>query len=465
MDKRLLSGVIFSPRGGSAHVTRALARELLGRGWTVRLVAGSRSDLGGEADARIFYRGLDLRPVDFARALRQGDALRPGDSGEVTPMHPSFEQRPGAPDPVFAALDDLEFQHQVRAWSRELQRAGAAEADLLYLHHLTPLNEAAARIAPEVPMVGHLHGTELLMLEQIEQGPPLDWRFAAEWRSRLREWAERCVRLIVSPAGLDRASGLLGVEPERFVPLTNGFDPAIFYPRDVDRHRHWHRQLVERPTALAPDGSAIGYREEDLAPIRDGVVLLYVGRFTKVKRVSFLLEAFAEAKPRFRCPVALVIVGGHPGEWEGEHPAEAIRRLGLSEAFIAGWQPQQELPAFLCGADVVILPSDREQFGQTLVEGMACGRPGIAANVLGPSQILEDGETGWLFDPDDRGALAEALVEAVNDRSEGSRRGSRALEVARSRLSWPMVGRRLDRVLREAALPDPLPEAEPLIDG
>jgi glycosyltransferase involved in cell wall biosynthesis len=465
MEKRLLSGVMFFPRGGSAHVTRALARELAGCGWSVRVVAGSRSDLGGEADARVFYRGLDLHAVDFAPALAPRDPLRPGGGGEITPMHPSFEQRPGAPDPVFATLDDFEFQHQVRAWSRELQRAGAAEADVLYLHHLTPLNEAAARVAPEVPVVGHLHGTELLMLEQIEKGPPADWHFAAEWRSRLREWAGRCVRLLVSPAGLDRASSLLGLEPERLVPLANGFDPGIFHPRDVDRHRHWRRQLVEQPTALAPDGSTIGYREHDLAPIREGVVLLYVGRFTKVKRLSFLLEAFAEAEPRFTRPAALVFVGGHPGEWEGEHPAEAIRRLRLSEAFLAGWQPQHELPAFLCGADAVILPSDREQFGQTLVEGMACGRPGVAANVLGPSRILEDGKTGWLFEPDDRGALAEALVEAVKDRSERRRRGSRALEAARKRLSWPMLGRRLDRVLREAAVPGPLPAAEPLLDG
>ncbi len=40
---------------------------------------------------------------------------------------------------------------------------------MLHLHHLTPLNEAAARVAPDVPVVGHLHGTELLMLEAIEQ--------------------------------------------------------------------------------------------------------------------------------------------------------------------------------------------------------------------------------------------------------------------------------------------------------
>ena len=58
----------------------------------------------------------------------------------------------------------------MRAWARALERAGAADADVLHLHHLTPLNEAAARVAPDVPVVGHLHGTELLMLEAIAGG-------------------------------------------------------------------------------------------------------------------------------------------------------------------------------------------------------------------------------------------------------------------------------------------------------
>jgi sugar phosphate isomerase/epimerase len=72
-----------------------------------------------------------VRAVDFAR----GDA----------PMHPSYEDRPGAPDPVFAAVDDEEYEAHVAAWARALEVAGAREADVLHLHHLTPLHEAAAR--------------------------------------------------------------------------------------------------------------------------------------------------------------------------------------------------------------------------------------------------------------------------------------------------------------------------------
>jgi glycosyltransferase involved in cell wall biosynthesis len=461
MDRRLLSAVMFSPRGGSAHVTRALLRNLTDLGWSTTLVAGSRNDLGGDPDARLFYDGIDVHAVDFAPALATADPMRPP-SDEVVPMHPSFEQREDAPDPVFASLDDLDFQRQVRAWSDQLELAGAAAADVLYLHHLTPLNEASSRVAPEVPIVGHLHGTELLMLEEFEHGPPTGWEFAEQWRERLRGWAAEAKRLVVSPAGVDRAQRLLDVDRERLVPLPNGFDPSVFHPVEIDRGVHWRRYLEERPTALAPDGELISYADTDLGVLSEGTVLLYVGRFTEVKRLPFLLEAFAEARGRFERPGALVIVGGHPGEWEGEHPVEAARRLGTDDVFFAGWQRQERLPAFLNAADAIILPSAREQFGQTLVEGMACGLPGIAANALGPSRILSDGETGWLFEPDDRDGLTEALIAAVNEPGERRRRGRLAREEALHRLSWPTLAARLDSVLSEVAgLPTAGEEAKP----
>jgi glycosyltransferase involved in cell wall biosynthesis len=468
MDRRLLSAIMFSPRGGSAHVTRALLRRLAGLGWSTRLVSGSRSDLGGDADARLFYDGIELWTVDFAPALSTSDPMRPPSS--LTPMHPSFEQRNDAPDAVFASLDDLDLQRQVRAWCDQLDEAGAAAAHVLYLHHLTPLNEAAARVAPDVPIVGHLHGTELLMLEQIEQGPPAGWEFADTWAERLREWAAGAERLIVSPAGLERAHRLLGAGFQQLVPLANGFDPAVFHPMQIDRLAHWRRHLVERATAVAPDGTRVAYSEADLEVLGTGTVLLYVGRFTEVKRLPFLLEAFAAAQPRFARRAALAIVGGHPGEWEGEHPVAAARRLGLDQVFFAGWQRQERLPFFMNAADAVILPSAREQFGQTLVEGMACGLPGIAANALGPSRILDDGTTGWLFESQDRDALTDALVQAVNDPDERRRRGQLARQEALHRLSWPTLAARLDRVLTEVAglptiEPDREPVAETLVDG
>src|SRR4051794_15903489 len=229
---------MFFPRGGSAHVARALATELPAHGWDVTILSGSLGG-GGVRDAERFYAGLDVHAVDFAA----GDA----------PMHPSFEDRPGAPDPVFAAVDDAAYERHVAAWSAALERVGAASFDVLHLHHLTPLHEAAARVAPGVPVVAHLHGTELLMLEEIADGAP--WPHAQRWAERMRGWAARSERLLVlSPTQIDRAVELLGVDPAKCVVTPNGFDPERFERLDVDRGALWRRVLVDAPSGWRPGG-------------------------------------------------------------------------------------------------------------------------------------------------------------------------------------------------------------------
>src|SRR5213080_4115331 len=170
MALRVLSAILFSPRGGSAHVARALAAGLRRLDWSVTLLAGSVAGSDGLGDAGRFYG--QVQAVDFGPALRSSDPMDFEGSPGTAPMHPSFEDRPGAPDRVFAALDDLELSRQIAAWAGALATAGAADADVLHLHHVTPIHEAAQRVAPDVPIVTHLHGTELLMLEQIASGAP-----------------------------------------------------------------------------------------------------------------------------------------------------------------------------------------------------------------------------------------------------------------------------------------------------
>lgn len=447
MALRVLSAILFSPRGGSAHAARALADGLRAQGCAVTLVAGSRADLGVHGDARAFYG--DVHAVAFDAALASGSPMRFEGPVGTAPMHPSFEDRPGAPDRVFAKLDDVDYERQVRAWSRELERAGAREADVLHLHHLTPLNEAAARVAAHVPVVGQLHGTELLMLEQIAAGAPPEWRYAERWADRMRGWAQQCVRLVVAPTGVERAMTLLGVQRQRLLALPNGVDIDLFRPQALDRDAFWQRALVQQPRGWLPDqpaGSA-RYSEPAIARLAAGTVLLYVGRFTAVKRLDLLIGAFARAQTLTTSPVGLVLVGGHPGEWENEHPALIAARLGTANVYLAGWQSQHELPAFFAAADAVLMSSEREQFGQALIEGMACGLPAIATRSLGPAAIIEHGRTGWLTVPGDETALATALTEAIDDAPERRRRGVRARLSVRERFSWPGVAAQLMTVL------------------
>ena len=118
--------------------------------------------------------------------------------------------------------------------------------------------------------------------------------------------------------------------------------------------------------------------------------------------------------------------------------------------FLAGWHDHDELPDIFAASDVVVLPSVREQFGQVLVEGMACGLPAIAVAAHGPSEIVADGQTGWLVPPDDEEALAAALVMAVNDAPERRRRGTAAYAAVRA-LRVAHRGSAAGRHLRSAA--------------
>ena len=307
---RVINGLMFFPRGGSSQVVDALAHELPGLGWETTIISGSLP--GGFGDADAFYAEHDVHAVTF---------------GADAPMHPSFEDRPDAPDPVFASVDDATYEEHVAAWCRALRDADAAGADVLQLHHLTPLNEAAARVAPGVPVVGHLHGTELLMLEQIQQGAPANWTHAQAWARRMRRCKRRC-------NGLNRMA------------------------------------------------STIGYRADELGDLDDTIILVAVGRYTAVKRLGLLIRAFEQARLRARRRAILVVIGGHPGEWEDEHPAQAIAVSGAHDVFLAGWHAHATLPELFNGADAQVLASPREQFGLVLVEGMACGLPPIAVEVL-----------------------------------------------------------------------------------
>jgi glycosyltransferase involved in cell wall biosynthesis len=213
---------------------------------------------------------------------------------------------------------------------------------------------------------------------------------------------------------------------------------------------------VDEPRGWAPGEGAgsVRYWEADLDAFDDDQgrtpVLLYVGRFTEVKRLSLLIEAYAHGRPGFARRAPLVLVGGFPGEWEGEHPLEAIRRTGAPHVFLAGWHTHRELPDLFAASDVVVLPSVREQFGQVLVEGMACGLPVIAVDAWGPADIVEHGETGWLVEPDDPVTLENALVHAVNCPAERRRRGERAAAEARERYSWPALAEDVAAVYDEA---------------
>jgi glycosyltransferase involved in cell wall biosynthesis len=443
--RRVALGLFFFPRGGSAQVARALSRTLAQAGWEVTLVSGSLGQSGEQTHAPTFFGAVDLVTVDYS----------PDRQGGV-PFQPSYEDRPGAPDRVFATVDDDAYERLVDTWADALDRAGVARAELLHLHHLTPANEAALRAFPAVPVVGQLHGTELALLRAIEAGAPAGWRFAERWQQRMRRWARACERLIVPPGASAEIARLLALPRGAMVELPSGVELDLFRRRPLDptqRLAHWRRWLVEQPLGWDESGipGSVAYQDDDLWPFQEAeAVLLYVGRFTAVKRLPLLVRAHSQALASLGRPLPLVLVGGSPGEWEGEHPLTVARALGDRQLFLAGWRPHQELPDALNAADLLVLPSVAEAFGLVLVEAMACGLPVIAADAHGPAQIVAAG-SGWLVPGDDQNALARTLLAVASDPQERKRRGDRAHQHSRASYGWPLIGARVVAIYDQLA--------------
>ena len=264
----------------------------------------------------------------------------------------------------------------------------------------------------------------------------------------MRGWARACKRLIVPPGASAEVARLLGVALGAIVELSSGVELDLFQRQPLSRDQrfaHWRRWLVDQPLGWDESGvpGSIVYQETDLWPFEEAeAIVLYVGRYTAVKRLPLLVRAHSQALVRLGRALPLVLVGGSPGEWEGDHPLTVARALGNRQVFLAGWRPHEELPEALNAADLLVLPSVAEAFGLVLVEAMACGLPVIAADAHGPAQLVAAG-TGWLVPADDEHALADTLLIATGDRQERKRRGNRAYRHSRTSYGWPLVAARI----------------------
>ena len=115
--------LLFYPRGGSSQVVRYLVPALEESGWPVSLVAGSLGKRGDRTHAESFFKHPRLTTVDYGPAL-EAHAQGRDPMAVPVPMHPSFEDRPGAPDPVLAAVPPATGDLLVALWERVFEKPG-----------------------------------------------------------------------------------------------------------------------------------------------------------------------------------------------------------------------------------------------------------------------------------------------------------------------------------------------------
>jgi glycosyltransferase involved in cell wall biosynthesis len=160
-------------------------------------------------------------------------------------------------------------------------------------------------------------------------------------------------------------------------------------------------------------------------------MILWAGRPVRFKRMPLLFKAFAEIRMKF--PEASLVVAGRK-ELAQEDLNRAARESGLGESVIwTGELAMEDLAGMYGAADVFLYPSIYEGFGRVLVEAGAAGLPVVATATAGASDIVGDGETGWLVPIEDAKGLARRACGLLSNPEQCSRMSAAAQERIRSR--------------------------------
>jgi colanic acid/amylovoran biosynthesis glycosyltransferase len=187
----------------------------------------------------------------------------------------------------------------------------------------------------------------------------------------------------------------------------------------------------------------------------DPPLIVAVGRLITKKGFANLVRACAllvERGRSLRCEIF------------GEGPLEKdlraqIEDLGLQERIqLPGPKPQRELRARLANANVFVLPSVPEPAGgmdnlpTVIMEAMATGLPVVSTRIGGIPEMVIDQESGFLVQPEDAVALADAIEKVTNDRSLGQKLGQAGYDRAQELFSIEKNVRQLCALICRGAL-------------
>lgn len=209
--------------------------------------------------------------------------------------------------------------------------------------------------------------------------------------------------VVATSDGLGKLSQRADPFPARVIP--NGVDTDFFVPA---------------PSPSARPGQ----------PLR----ILFVGRFHQQKNIPFLLERLAEFGTE---RIHLQLVGDGPERRSLEIFA---RKVGLERAITwHGWLPRAALRDVYQAADCLVNVSLYEGMSNAMLEAMACGLPVIASSVDGNTALIENDQTGLLFDLKATDGFTAALERLFRDRVFAAELGRNARAHVARNFSWRSV--------------------------
>ena len=277
--------------------------------------------------------------------------------------------------------------------------------DLLHCHYAIPhatsawiAREMLATTRPDIKVLTTLHGTDITIVGQDPSFHAIT-KFSIEKSDGLSA---------VSRFLQQETWNAFGCTACRIEVIPNFIDPAVY-----DRTKY-------------------------TSPLRDRInggrkVLMHISNFRPVKRVRDIVRIFARVVREV--PSVLVMIGDGPDRVDAEqeardqHVEDHVFFLGKIDA----------VAPLLAGADLFLIPSDRESFGLSALEALASGVPVIGAAVGGLPEVVRDGETGALCPVGDVDAMSRAAIAILNDSAKWERMSRLAAEDARARFAMDEV--------------------------
>ncbi len=163
--------------------------------------------------------------------------------------------------------------------------------------------------------------------------------------------------------------------------------------------------------------------------------IVLVGRLSERKGTDVAVEAVALLRAQGRDVVLELCGAVFPGyEWFEQRLRERATAPDLAGAVVFSGYTDPTWPA-LERAEVVLVPSRAEPFGNTAVEAQLAARPVVASAVQGLQEIVTPGETGLLVPPGDAAALAAAVAALLDDADLAARLAAAGRESAVRRFS------------------------------
>jgi glycosyltransferase involved in cell wall biosynthesis len=228
-----------------------------------------------------------------------------------------------------------------------------------------------------------------------------------------------------SRAAADETARVEGVDPARISMVPNILEPDRFAGQSADGTRHSRQEW-----GIPPDSPVVGA----------------IANLRPIKNIRFLIQAAAAIVTRL--PAArFVVLGEGPQRNELE---DLIRSLNLQSRFLlpgVSNQVARDLRAF----DVCVLCSHSEGSPNALIEAMASGIACVASDVGGNVELVEHGETGYLYPANDQGRFVDLLLELLADPPKRQRMGGRAAAEARARFDYRVVIPQLERLYEKLA--------------